>query len=58
MSRDLFGLLMHGVFFAELAEFFDFQTRLDFLFIFRRKIIDLFTRGALKLDKIILRHIF
>ena len=47
---------MQRVLFAGLTKFLQLKPRLDFLFIFGGKVINLFTHHTLKLDKIVLGH--
>ena len=43
---------------AVLAKLFDFEPFFQGLFIFTRKIIDALANSTLKLDHVILRHLF
>lgn len=54
LKNLLFGLLVRYVLFAVAAIFTELQSVFQRLFIFRGKIIDTLTDGALELDHVVL----
>ena len=55
---SLFVLFMQGVFFAEFAEFIQFQSIFQDFFVFPGKIVSMLALLALHFYQVVLAHIF